>query len=89
MLKCFRVRGRRAIELEELGVSIPAVLRRAGLPRYIFEQTRILVSTSALFSLWRAAEAASSDPQIDLMGVEALTSQERNPPLEQDRQSQS
>ena len=46
MLKHFRVPGRLAIKLEELGVSVPAVLRRAGLPHDLFEQTRVLVSTS-------------------------------------------
>lgn len=74
MLKHFRVPGRLAIKLEELGVSIPAVLRRAGLPRDLFDHTRILVSTSELFALWRAIEAVSSDPLIGLkIGVETKT----------------
>ncbi len=74
MLKHFRVPGRLAIKLLELRVSIPAVLRRAGLPRDLFDNTRILVSTSELFALWRAIEAASSDPLIGLkIGVETKT----------------
>ena len=74
MLKHFRVPGRLAIKLQELGVSIPAVLRRAGLPRDLFNHTRILVSTSELFALWRAIEAVSSDPLIGLkLGVETKT----------------
>ena len=32
MLKHFRVPGRLAVKLDELGVSVPDVLRRAGLP---------------------------------------------------------
>jgi AraC-like DNA-binding protein len=74
MMKHFRVPGRLALKLNELGVSIPAVLRRAGLPRDLFDQTRILVSTNELFALWRAIEAVSSDPLIGLkLGVETKT----------------
>lgn len=74
MLKHFRVPGRLALKLKELGISIPAVLRRAGLPRDTFDQTRILVSTSELFAMWRAIEAVSSDPLIGLrLGVETET----------------
>lgn len=53
MLKHFRVPGRLAVKLKELGISIPAVLRKAGLPRDLFEHARIFVSTSELFALWR------------------------------------
>ena len=74
MLKHFRVPGRLALKLQELGISIPSVLRRAGLPRDLFDQTRILVSTDELFALWRAIEAVSSDPLIGLkLGVETKT----------------
>jgi AraC-like DNA-binding protein len=74
MLKHFRVAGRLALKLKELGISIPAVLRKAGLPRDLFDQTRILVSTSELFALWRAIETVSADPLIGLkLGVETKT----------------
>jgi AraC-like DNA-binding protein len=74
MPKHFRVPGRLALKLKELGVSVPAVLRRAGLPRDLFDQTRVLVSTSELFGLWRAIELVSSDPLIGLkLGVETKT----------------
>ncbi len=74
MLKHFRVPGRLAVKLQELGVSVPSVLRKAGLPSNLFAQTRILVSTSELFALWRAIEAVSSDPLIGLkLGVETKT----------------
>src|SRR5580692_274796 len=66
MLKHFRVPGRLAVKLEELGVSVPAVLRRACLPRDLFEQTRVLVSTSELFALWRAIDHVCSDPLIGI-----------------------
>lgn len=74
MLKHFRVPGRLALRLEELGVSIPAVLRMAGLPRGLFEQTRVLVTTSELFALWRAIDQVSSDPLIGIkIGIETKT----------------
>lgn len=74
MPKHFRVPGRLAVRLKELGVSIPMVLRRAGLPRDLFEQTRVLVLTDELFALWRAIESVSKDPLIGLkLGVETKT----------------
>ncbi len=74
MLKHFRVPGRLAVKLEELGVSVPAILRRACLPRDLFEQTRVLVSTSELFALWRAIDHVSSDPLIGIkLGIETKT----------------
>jgi len=74
MLKHFRVAGRLAIKLAELGVSIPEVLRKAGLPQDLFQQTRILVSTEELFALWHAIENVSSDPLIGLkLAVETKT----------------
>ena len=54
MLKRFRVPGRLALKLKEHGVSVAAVLRKAGLPRDLFEQTRVLVSTEELFALWNS-----------------------------------
>ncbi len=74
MLKHFRVPGRLGLKLTEFGISIPAVLRRAGLPQDLFEQTRVLVSTDELFALWGAIGSVSSDPLIGLrLGVETRT----------------
>ncbi|MDR3728100.1 MAG: AraC family transcriptional regulator ligand-binding domain-containing protein [Terracidiphilus sp.] len=74
MQKHFRVSGRLALKLAELEISVPAVLRRAGLPQDLFEQTRILVSTEQLFALWFAIGVVSADPLIGLkLGVETKT----------------
>src|SRR6266487_3663545 len=74
MPKHFRVPGRLGLKLSELGISVPAVLRKAGLSQDLFEQTRILVSTDELFALWRAIGSLSSDPLIGLrLGVETRT----------------
>jgi len=74
MNKHFRVPGRLALKLEELGVPVSAVLRRAGLPHDLFKQTRILVTTEELFALWRAIGEVSKDPAIGLnLGTETKT----------------
>jgi AraC-like DNA-binding protein len=74
MNKHFRVAGRLALKLEELGVSVSAVLRSAGMPRDLFEQTRVMVSTGELFALWRAIDEVSRDPAIGLkLGTESRT----------------
>lgn len=72
MVKHFRVAGILRAKLEEAGVSVSAVLRRAGLPQNLFQQTRILVNTEELFALWRAIGEVSNDPLIGLkLGTEA------------------
>jgi hypothetical protein len=74
MLKRFRVPGRLAIKLKEHGVSVATVLRKAGLPRDLFEQTRVLVSTEELFAIWHAVEVVSSDPLMGVkLGIETKT----------------
>src|SRR5271163_404476 len=71
MIKQFRVPGSLRVRLEEAGVLVPAVLRRAGLPQNLFEQTRILVSTEELFALWRAIGEMSKDATIGVrLGTE-------------------
>ena len=71
MTKHFRVTGMLATRLEELGVSVPAVLRKAALPQDFFLHTRILVSTPELFALWRSIAEVSKDPSIGLkLGTE-------------------
>jgi AraC-like DNA-binding protein len=74
MLKRFRVPGRLALKLKEHGVSVAAVLRRAGLPGDLFDQVRVLVSTEELFALWHSIEVVSSDPLIGIkLGIETKT----------------
>lgn len=71
MAKLFRVPGILAARLEESGVSVAAVLRRAALPKDFFQHTRILVSTPELFALWKAIADVSEDPSIGLkLGTE-------------------
>ncbi len=71
MIKHFRVPGNLRTKLEELGVLVSAVLRRAGLPPDFFEKTRILVTTEELFAFWRALEVVSDEPAVGLnLGTE-------------------
>jgi len=72
MVKHFRVPGSLRLRLEEAGVLVSAVLRRAGLPQNLFDQTRILVSTEELFALWRAIGEVSKDASIGVrLGTES------------------
>jgi AraC-like DNA-binding protein len=71
MVKHFRVPGGLRTRLEESGVQLSAVLRRAGLPQDLFDQTRILVTTEELFALWRAIVEVSGDHAIGVkLGTE-------------------
>lgn len=68
----FRVSSLLAGKLEEQKLSLPAVLRLAGLPAGFFQQEKIFVSTEELFGLWRAIAEISGDPAIGLrLGTEA------------------
>jgi AraC-like DNA-binding protein len=74
MAKHFRVTGSLRTRLEEAGVQVAAVLRRAGLPQDLFNQIRILVTTEELFALWSAIGEVSHDPAIGLkLGTETQT----------------
>ena len=74
MVKHFRVAGSLRTRLEESGVLVSAVLRKAGLLPDLFDQTRILVTTEELFALWRAIREVSNDPAIGLkLGTETKT----------------
>lgn len=67
----FRVSSLLARRLSERQVSVPAVLRRAGLPPHFLQQERIYATTSELFQLWAAIGEVSGDPAIGLsLGAE-------------------
>lgn len=67
----FKVSSLLAVRLKEHQVSVPAVLRRAGLPVAFFQQEKIYVTTAELFALWRAIGETSADPAIGLkLGAE-------------------
>src|SRR5258706_2778237 len=74
MKKHFRFSGGTFLKLEELGVGVSAVLRRAGLPMEFSKQPRVLVSTDELFALWRAIGEVGDNPAIGLLlGTETKT----------------
>ena len=66
MTNRFRIHGTLGRRLEELGVSAGAVLRRAGLPMGLFDQSRILVTTEEMFALYSAIREISADAGIGL-----------------------
>ncbi len=74
MIKHFRVAGRVADKLTEQGVSLQTVLKRAGLPSNLFQQTRVLVTTEQLFAFWQSIGDVCEDPMIPLrMATETRT----------------
>src|SRR5256712_2048249 len=75
----FKVSNLWAQRLQEHRISLPAVLRRAGLPAGFFQQEKIYVTTAELYALWRAVGQTSSDPVIGLKLVSELRL-ERNDP---------
>jgi AraC-like DNA-binding protein len=66
-IRHFRIPGRLRLRLEEAGVSVPAVLRKAKLPQDFFEKIRILATTEELFALWGAIGEVSRNPSIGLL----------------------
>jgi AraC-like DNA-binding protein len=68
----FKVSSIWLTRLGEHQISVPAVLRRAGLPAGFFQQEKIYATTAELFALWRAIGETSADPAIGLkLGAEA------------------
>src|SRR4026207_684601 len=52
-------------------ISVPLLLRRAGLPPNLFEQEKIYVTTAEVFAIWRTVAEMSSDPAFGLkLGTE-------------------
>ena len=52
-------------------ISVPNLLRRAGLPATLFDQEKIFVTTAEIFALWRAVAELNPDPGFGLkLGTE-------------------
>jgi len=52
-------------------ISVPLLLRRAGLPAKLFEQEKIYVTTAEVFAIWRTVAEMSPDPGFGLkLGTE-------------------
>jgi len=66
MTNRFRVSGTLARRLEDLGIPPVAVLRQAGLPMGLFDQSKIWVTTEEMFALYGAIREVSGDPAIGL-----------------------
>src|SRR5947209_17863938 len=67
----FRVLSVMGRQLEELGISSNAVLRLAGLPSELFQQTRIWLTTEEMRALYDAIAEVSGDPAVGLqLGAE-------------------
>src|SRR6059036_3943307 len=66
MTNRMRVSGTLGKRLKESKVSPDAVLRQAGLPLGLFQQSKIFLTTDEMFALYNAIEEISGDPGIGL-----------------------
>jgi AraC-like DNA-binding protein len=66
MTSRFRVSSAIPRKLEELGLSLPTILRQAGLSPTLLNEDKILVTTEELFALYRGISEVSRDPAIGL-----------------------
>jgi AraC-like DNA-binding protein len=71
MIRHYRVPRVWGTKLDELNISVPSVLRTAGLPQDLFKQDRILITTEQQFSLWQSIGRVSQDPAVGVkLGTE-------------------
>lgn len=67
----FRITKAWAQRFEAENISVPMLLRRAGLPPNLFEQEKIYVTTAQVFALWRTVAEMSPVPGFGLkLGTE-------------------
>jgi AraC-like DNA-binding protein len=67
----FRITKGWAQRFAEEKISVPMLLRRAGLPANLFEQAKIYVTTAEVFAIWRTVAEMSPDPGFGLkLGTE-------------------
>ncbi len=66
-----RISSTWAQRFAEQKITVPMLLRRAGLPPGLFQQEKVYVTTAELFALWRAVGEMTSDPAMGLrLGAE-------------------
>jgi AraC-like DNA-binding protein len=67
----FRITKGWALRFEQEKISVPLLLRRAGLPANLFEQEKIFVTTAQVFAIWRTVAEMNRDPAFGLkLGTE-------------------
>jgi hypothetical protein len=64
MMDRFRISSVLGRRLEQLGLPPVAVLRQAGLPNILFDQTKIWVTTEEMFALCSAIHATGRRNQL-------------------------
>lgn len=67
----FRITKGWAHRFAQEKISVPALLRKAGLPPNLFEQEKIFVTTAQAFAIWRTVAEMNRDPAFGLkLGTE-------------------
>ncbi|MEL6615604.1 MAG: AraC family transcriptional regulator ligand-binding domain-containing protein, partial [Bacteroidota bacterium] len=70
-----------AIAMQSVGLSVPDVLHRAGLPADLLNQISPTVTTDGFFRLWNAIGIESGDRPIGLELGEMISTQGTKPPM--------
>ncbi|MCS7481928.1 AraC family transcriptional regulator ligand-binding domain-containing protein [Umezawaea endophytica] len=67
--------------LHDLGISLPNVLRRAGLPADLLTRGPITLEPGEYFALWEAVEAEADSPDLVVRIGRSLSPEVFNPPM--------
>ncbi|WP_236048709.1 AraC family transcriptional regulator [Paractinoplanes ovalisporus] len=67
--------------LADLGISLPDVLRRAGLPMAVYAHETAELSTAEFYAFWRALEEQAGDPLLPIRIGQAMRAEIFDPPL--------
>lgn len=67
--------------LADLGISLPDVLRRAGLPMAVYAHETAELTTAEFYAFWRALAEESGDPLLPIRIGEAIRAEIFDPPM--------
>ena len=67
--------------LQDAGLNVQNVLRRAELPADLFARDKAALSTEEYFRLWRGIEEESGDPNLPLRIGAAISAEAFDPPI--------
>jgi len=70
-----------AILLVDLGISLPTVLRRAGLPQILRSEAAPTLTVAQYYALWQALTEESGDPRFPVRIAQALSTEAFDPPV--------
>ena len=67
--------------LADLGISVPDILRRAGLPDATFARGTVSLSRRDYFAFWRALDEEADDPSLAVRMGQSISPEVFDPPI--------